>query len=223
MKIENTEVYGFRRALYGMRRPMSSHHLSDSSFWSESCWHQYETDPLTHSVAPELPQIGPNDLALMKQLTKAGSAHSKFLRLIEVWTEITIPRYIWQELDTYKVATVRMSSSTRPSELKKVAFTIEMFQDEDIDKEVLDRLNYLAEAYRHQETVLLNGKEVKGKEILRQIKKRLPEGYLQGATYKFNYQSVLNVYFQRKNHWLSEWKIICEWIQSLPYIKKLIE
>ena len=33
MKIENAEVYGFRRALYGMRNPMKSWALSAASRW----------------------------------------------------------------------------------------------------------------------------------------------------------------------------------------------
>lgn len=37
--------------------------------------------------------IGPNDLSLMKKLVKAGSDHSKFMRMINVTADITAPLY----------------------------------------------------------------------------------------------------------------------------------
>ena len=56
--------------------------------------------------------VGGQDLDLMKQLVKAGSDHSKFMRMINVTVDVTAPLYWWKEMDTYKVGTVRNSCST---------------------------------------------------------------------------------------------------------------
>jgi len=227
MKIENTEVYGFRRALRGMRHPMSSYDKSDTVFFegqsNEATLDYNKMSKEKNITVAERPLIGPEDLSLMKKLTKAGPEHAKFLRQIEIWTDITIPRYIWQELDTYKVGTVRMSCSTRPSELKKKkTYTQEMFEDNIVSSNTLIELNYLARSHQQKEVAIYQAKEYEGTDILRLIKKLLPEGYLQMATYSMNYQTAINMFFQRKNHWLNEWKTICNWIQDLPYMKELI-
>ena len=69
MNITNTQVFGFEAALRGMRNPMNSWHLQDSS--------KYE--------------IGPKDMDLAKRLIKAGPEHCKFLRQIQVWADFNMP------------------------------------------------------------------------------------------------------------------------------------
>lgn len=32
-----------------------------------------------------------------------------------------------------------------------------------------------------------------------------------------NYEVLANIYRQRKNHKLDEWREFCKWIESLPY------
>lgn len=92
INIENTEVYGWNAAIRGMRNPMNSWSKSDSFYGCNVI-------------------IGYNDLKLMKQLIKAGTDHSKFMRMINVTCDITAPLYWWTEYDTYKVGTVRNSCS----------------------------------------------------------------------------------------------------------------
>ena len=82
IKIENTNVYGFEAAIRGMRNPMNSWEKSDS-------YHKGDAFVL-----------GKNDLALMKSLVKAGSDHSKFMRMITVTCDITAPLYFYKEWDT---------------------------------------------------------------------------------------------------------------------------
>ena len=110
IKIENTNVYGFEAAIRGMRNPMNSWEKSDS---------YHDDDAFV---------LGKNDLALMKSLVKAGSDHSKFMRMITVTCDITAPLYFYKEWDTYKVGTVRNSCSTmhtllsRPFEMSDFSF-----------------------------------------------------------------------------------------------------
>ena len=94
MKFENTEVYGFKRALKGMRNPLES-------------WRKNDTVEENGKVV-----IGENDLDLAQRLIKSGSEHRKFMRQIFVSVDITGPLYWWKEFDTYKVGTVANSCST---------------------------------------------------------------------------------------------------------------
>ena len=93
MKFENTEVYGFKRALKGMRNPLES-------------WHKNDTVEENGKVV-----IGENDLGLAQRLIKAGSEHRKFMRQIFVSVDITAPMYFMDELDTYKIGITRNSCS----------------------------------------------------------------------------------------------------------------
>lgn len=83
-------IYGFMEAVHGMRNPMNSWDRMDSQMYKDSEWEE----------ATFLP--GDNDLKLMKNLFKAGTEHRKYLRMINVYMDITAPLYWWKEFDTYK-------------------------------------------------------------------------------------------------------------------------
>lgn len=104
IKIENQEVLGFEHAIRGMRNPMNSWDKSDS-FLLTGDSSQYD--------------IGDNDLDLMTRLSKAGTDHRKFMRMIVVYADITAPLYWWSEYDTYKVGTVANSCSKMHTLLKR--------------------------------------------------------------------------------------------------------
>ena len=127
MKIDNTEVWGFRGAIRGMRNPMNSWDRSDSVF-----------SLTTVNGEPELQTtIGKNDLELCQRLIKAGPEHRKFMRQIYVTTDIEAPSYWISELDTYKVGTSRNSCSFQHKGVSK-PFTIRDFELMDIIYDILD-------------------------------------------------------------------------------------
>lgn len=111
IKIENVDYYGFDAALRGMRNPLNSWEKSDSQIDGFGCVN-----------------IGANDYKLMEKLVKAGTDHSKFMRMITVTMDITAPLYWWAEMDTYKVGTVRNSCSkmhkllAKPFEMNDFSF-----------------------------------------------------------------------------------------------------
>ena len=41
-------------------------------------------------------------------------------------------------------------------------------------------------------------------------------------TCSFNYETLINIYFARKDHKLAEWHTFCDWILTLPYARELI-
>ena len=198
MKIERTKVLNMDEAIYGMRNPMNSWDKSDSKaimIDGEFCF-----------------TVGENDNELAKKLIRAGTDHRKFMRQIFISCFITIPRYIWTELDTYKVGTVRNSCSTM-HKLGSFDLTPEDFQDEVVNPSTLNTINSLGILYRQTKDV----------EVLRKMKQLLPEGFLQSATFTMNYENAYNMYHSRKNHRMSEWSGengICEWIESLPMMKE---
>lgn len=117
--IENTDVYGFEAAIRGMRNPKNSWEKSDSIDYG---WGFV---------------VGQNDIELMKSLSKAGTDHSKFLRMINVTCDIVAPQFWVAELDTYKVATTRNSCSLQHKGASK-PFTIRDFTVQEELYEILD-------------------------------------------------------------------------------------
>ena len=139
IKLENTEVYGWKTAIHGMRNPMNSWDKSDSRLGCKNhfggtlycdagadCPNWYECYGADADLI-----IGPADLALMKKLANAGSDHRKFLRFITATVDITAPLYWWKEFDTYKVGTVANSCSTM-HKIHEKEFTLEDFSHEQL-------------------------------------------------------------------------------------------
>lgn len=220
IQIERTEVYGWKSAIRGMRNPMNSWDKSDSVFKVEgSSWEKRDK---WHISA----EIGEKDLTLMKQLVKAGTDHSKFMRMITVTCDIVAPLYWWKEFDTYKVGTVRNSCSTMHT-IHKKKFELDdflhehMYSDDDgtgapdhaeqvtenVLMDIISNLNYSREYYL----------ETGDKKAWYNMIQLLPSSYNQRATVQMNYAVLRNMYHSRKNHKLTEWHDFCDWISSLPY------
>ena len=77
----------------------------------------------------------------------------------------------------------------------------------DILYTVIDALNIYREKYL----------ETKDKKYWWQIIQLLPSSYNQRRTVMLNYEVLANIYKSRKGHRLDEWKIMLDWIESLPY------
>lgn len=224
IEIKTIGVTGLEGAVRGARMPYESHSKSDSSYrvWTiptESGNFRYKEY-----------EIGEADLALLKKLVKGGSEHRKFLRMIHVQFEVRMPRYVALEMDTYKVSTVKNSSSTMHL-ITKRPLTLDDFSYEEEGKEDIEQiiaiLNRLIDDYNtYSKRPDEEKKQGKKRGIFRRIKQLLPEGFMQTAIYDMNYETLLSIYHQRKNHRLSEWSGeggFCEWIINLPYMGDFIE
>ncbi|MCC0698482.1 hypothetical protein KGF42_03285 [Clostridioides sp. ZZV15-6383] len=163
--------------------------------------------------------IGKKDMNLARHLIMAGSEHAKFLRQIQVWVDVTMPRYWWSEADTYKFGTKNSCSTMHKLFDKNKELTLSNFIFDERDKEFIElsikKINNLAKTHFEG-----NGD---GTELVRP-KRLLPEGYLQERTLNTNYAELRNMYHQRKSHRLKEeWQdTFCKWIETLPYSKQLI-
>lgn len=228
IKFENTQVLNFEGAIRGMRNPLNSWDKSDSAngcleMDCEKCSYNIPGSINCKNETGRLAEyiIGPNDLALMKKLIKAGSDHRKFMRQILVSVDITAPLYWWKEFDTYKVGTVSNSCSTmhkitsKPIELSD--FSIDDFNIDDDYNEIslADMfINIVADCEELRKKYL----ETKDKRYWKGLIQLLPSSYNQRRTITLNYEVLYNIYGSRRNHKLDEWSIgFMEWIESLPY------
>lgn len=59
--------------------------------------------------------------------------------------------------------------------------------------------------------------KTKDKKYWWQMIQLLPSNYNQTRNVMLNYEVLANIYRQRKNHKLDEWREVCKWIESLPY------
>lgn len=201
IQIEKTEVYGWEAAIRGMRNPMNSWDKSDTVFCGDYA-----------------PEIGTNDLDLMKRLAAGGSVHAKYRRMISVTVDITAPLYWWKEFDTYKVGTVANSCSTmhkiHAKEFELDDFSHEhLFKDDELQTNT-DVLQFVIDALNFARTDYLKTND---KRYWWQMIQLLPSSYNQQRTIQMNYEVLVGMYRDRKNHKLDEWRVLCEWIAQLPY------
>ncbi len=97
LKIEKTEVVGWKAAIRGMRNPLNSWDKSDSRFGCpperqcEECA-GYMNAVVCNRLSTNMFTMGKNDLDLMTRLASAGgSSHAKYRRMITVYVDITAP------------------------------------------------------------------------------------------------------------------------------------
>jgi hypothetical protein len=62
----------------------------------------------------------------------------------------------------------------------------------------------------------------KNKEDWYDLIELLPMSYNYRRTVTMNYEVLINMYYARRNHKLSEWHTLCDAIMDLPYADKLI-
>lgn len=201
----------------GMRNPMNSWEKSDSGYGCDSglCSGPCAFSPQWCGNTPRY-VLGENDYTLMQKLSKAGTDHRKYMRMMPVYVRITAPLYWWKEFDTYKVGTVGNSCSTMHKIAEK-EFTLEDFSHEHIlDNNGLWGIVYELNEWRTKYF------ETKDKKYWWQMIQLLPSSYNQTRNVMMNYEVLANIYKSRKNHKLDEWRELCKWIESLPYSELVI-
>lgn len=233
IKIEDTEVMGFRKAIKGMRNAMNSWDKSDSGFFQCGCpdvgttWCGEYGSGCRRGDCGKCPMrgydMGEKDMELAKRLIKAGSADRKFMRMIHVQTDVTAPLYWWKEYDTYKVGTTSNSCSTmhtiHKKELTLEDFSLNHLTSADGTTEMLhiiDFINDQIKSYNRENEAMFK------KNYWWNIIQTLPSSFNQMRTIDLDYETLFSIYHQRKNHKLDEWHTFCNWILTLPYMREFI-
>ena len=94
-------------------------------------------------------------------------------------------------------------------------FTLDDFSCEHLEDDIhtyntfvyiLDELNRARSLYS----------ETKNKKYWWQMIQLLPSSYNQKRTIMLNYEVLANIYHNRKDHKLDEWRDFCKWIEGLP-------
>lgn len=225
MKFEGTEVFGFDNAFIGMRLPKNKDYESAKGKCNEEA-----------------------NMKLSKMLNAEdnaghGNPNSKFMRMIHVQTCISAPLCWWKEFDTYKVSTVRNSTSTM-HKIQSFAIDESCFEKNPITGKVSCAINIEAlEGLRKEFNRI--GEELKQYEFsekekleMRKLQKAiwydiiygLPDSWIQTAMVDLNYATIRNMYFWRKNHKQNCWSgkdnlemdNFCKWVETLPYAKELL-
>ena len=227
IKVEDTEVMGLRKAIRSMRNASNS--------WDESTSYMYypsSDEDWNYGYWENEPEfiIGESDMELAKYLIKTGSLDREFLRMIHAQADVTAPLYWWREMSIYKISTIPNNCFPIDTILKK-EFTVNDFSREHLDElptfalpksgfqfdraleDVIDTLNSAREMYL----------ETENKDYWWQVIQLLPLSFNQMCTIDLDYETLLSIYHQRKDHKLDEWVEFCGWIRTLPYMSEFLE
>lgn len=213
---EHTEVHGIGSAIRGMRNPLNSWHKSDTVDSSDILIKEVNGGI---SQLKGIDNIGPNDLELAKVLVRNGSEHRKFLRFITVTVDMTLPLFVWKQMDTYKFLDTNSCSTMH--KLSSKPLTIDDFTHDACDEkwmsEYIDMMNSRIDYIKRCKKI-----KAPYAEHERFLFEMLLNSYNQKRTVSTDYETLLSMYFQRKGHKLEEWNEIRTWIERLPYMKTFI-
>jgi len=143
-----------------------------------------------------------------KALAGKGGGHDKFLETMQVYFYMQASRDFWSEFDTYRVGITKQSSSTMHTLSKRYV--------NKADFEVGTSALAIA---------VFNFKlwQFKRKWIgITELKKNLPEGWLQERMISTNYKVLQNIIAQRKSHRLKQWRYFCEQILEQTEYSELL-
>lgn len=211
IKLEHTVLPSSEQMQFvieGMRNPMNSWDNSDS-YAGHECM----------GIGNEYFKLGENDHSLMQRLSKAGTDHRKYMRMMPVYVRITAPLYWWKEFDTYKVGTVANSCSTM-HKIQSKEFIPEDFSTEHLSYQLKQILETIMDELNDARLIYLRTRK---KDDWWQMIQLLPSSYNQTRNVMLNYEVLANMYHSRKNHKLDEWREFCKWVEYLPYSELIID
>lgn len=135
-----------------------------------------------------------------ERLAGKDGGHNKFLESMIVWLDVRAPRYWWQEADTFRLST-KQSESTMHT-LTQELLVIDI--DDPVSVEVFIADNFEPDSCSPA-TLKWIYQAAQEKNII-EIKKKLPEGFLQTRLWCMSYKTLRNIILQRRAHRLPHWK-----------------
>ena len=158
-----------------------------------------------------------------QRLTKASrfnAAHAQFLTGIVVNFDLTFSNKAWIEAERYRFLNFISSQSTMHCITK---FGLRKQCNEYVDERIITIVQEYIDLYnsltaQDEETI-----EFK-KNLYLKILYNLPSGFQLTARMTTNYRCLLNIYNQRHDHRLPEWREFCnQLLEELPFFKELVE
>lgn len=209
MRVENVKVYDLEESLAAARYPMiASLEEVDLTLESEKAHSLERGTQLAHAK---------------------GGGHDQFLTGIRIAFDLTFTNKAWVEAERYRFLEFVSSQSTMHRITK---FNLSEQYNEYVDKRVIEIMEEKLDDYNNLIKTIKNAPK-DNKVLLEELEElRMqkylgllytnPSGFELTARLTTNYRCLKNVYQQRKNHRLPEWREFCEWIETLPYAKELI-
>lgn len=176
--------------------------------------------------------ITEKDLARCKNLvnaTKTGNgAHAQFMTGIRVNFDLTFSNKAWVEAERYRFLEFVSSQSTMHRITK---FDLDNQYNKYVDSRIIEIMKSKVQEY-NKITDLRDSfpKDDQRREDLTEWLKDAyleilysnPAGFMLTARMTTNYRCLRNIYMQRKDHRLPEWRAFCRWIETLPYAQELL-
>lgn len=112
-------------------------------------------------------------------------------------------------------------------------FDVDKQCNEYVDEEIKAILKEKVEAYnyclKNKQELIANGSYASEEEFDNLMKEsrlkilyNIPSGFELTARMTTNYRCLKNIYWQRCDHQLPEWREFCKWVETLPYANELI-
>ena len=205
MKIENLRVYDLEESLiasgYPMRTELPTRHADEK------------------------------DIKRILNLTKASNgngAHGQALTGIRVAFDLTCTNKMWVEAERYRFLEFVSSQSTMHRITK---FNIREQYNEYVDPRVIAIMEEKKDQYNALAAVLETIEDHKEKEEVRTAMRNKylellytnPAGFELTARLTTSYRCLLNIYIQRHDHRLPEWREFCAELLNLPLFPELLE
>ena len=206
MRVENVKVYDLEESIIASGYPMRT-----------------DTDAKEMTEKDLLRAI-----KLSEASVKDNGAHGQFLTGIRVSFDLTFTNKAWVEAERYRFLEFVSSQSTMHRITK---FNLDNAYNEYVDSRIIEIMKEKVSEYNSlllfapSESATNMEKinfEQKQKKKYLEILYSNPAGFELTARMTTNYRCLKNIYKQRKNHRLPEWREFCEWIETLPYAQELI-
>ena len=165
----------------------------------------------------EMHPVEDKDLRRAHNLSVASvrdnGAHGQFLTGIRVAFDLTFTNKAWIEAERYRFLEFVSSQSTMH---RIPRFDLDNQYNKYVDPRVIQIMKEKVAEYN-----LMEDSPEKVEKYL-EILYTNPAGFELTARMTTNYRCLKNIYKQRKNHRLPEWREFCRWIETLPYAEELI-
>lgn len=172
------------------------------------------------------------DVKRAQSLTKASNgngAHGQFLTGIRVAFDMTFTNKGWVEAERYRFLEFVSSQSTMHRITK---FDLSGQYIEYVDPRMVEIMQEKINEYNawaDEPDVIMNDLGIDKDEYTRRMKEMYlgilysnPCGFMLTARMTTNYRCLLNIYVQRHDHRLPEWRLLCEQLLELPMFKDLV-
>lgn len=198
----------------------------------------YDLDESLHAAGYPMrtsTQWNESDSAVLKRgvgLSHAADwvgAHDQFLTGIRVAFDLTFTNKAWVEAERYRFLEFVSSQSTMHRITK---FDLTNQYNEYVDPRIIEIMQEKVLQYNkiQEELAETPVEDVYNKNRLIELAKQKyleilysnPAGFKITARLTTNYRCLKNIWRQRRNHRLPEWREFCKWIETLPYAKELI-